>query len=56
MFRDWCWTVGKRFDEEVCKKLLGTEAWGSHAITYWSHSWGEGESGVSEKGLESVSR
>ena len=38
---DYCWQRHKTFDDEKCKSLLGTEHWGSHAITYWSHSWGE---------------
>ena len=53
--REICWTVGQKFDEERCKLLLGTDHWGSHTITYWSHVWGHnGEQGFDQVGFESV--
>ena len=39
-FKDLCTASSGNFDAERCKALMGLEHWGSHSITYWSHSWG----------------
>lgn len=39
MYRDECWVSQPTFDAKRCKLLLGLDAWRSHSITYWSHSW-----------------
>jgi len=53
-YREYCWTRMEKFDETMCKLLLGTDHWGSHTITYWSHSWGDDGGGHDEKGFKSV--
>ena len=40
MFRHVCWVLEEEFNAARCKLLLGLDHWGSHSITYWSHSWG----------------
>ena len=55
-YDEYCSTKGEQFNATVCKKLLGTDHWGSHTITYWSHSWGGGEDGHDGAGFDSVSR
>lgn len=54
-YQHFCWTRAELFDERVCKLLLGTDEWGSHTITYWSHSWGEDGGGHDTNGLKSIS-
>ena len=55
-YREYCWTRMEKFNETMCKLLLGTDHWESHTITYWSHSWGEdGDDGHDEAGLKSIS-
>jgi len=41
MFREVCWVSEPTFNAKKCKLLLGLEHWGSHSITYWSHSWSD---------------
>ena len=38
-FRELCWVTKDTFNAATCKHVLGLEYWGSHSITYWSHSW-----------------
>ena len=38
-FRDLCWVTQEAFNAATCKEVLGLDHWGSHSITYWSHSW-----------------
>ena len=38
-FRNLCWVTLDTFNAATCKHVLGLEYWGSHSITYWSHSW-----------------
>lgn len=40
-FRKLCWVTQATFNAALCKLVLGLEHWGSHSITYWSHSWNE---------------
>lgn len=40
-YRDMCSAASKNFDANRCKLLLGVEHWGTHSISYWSHSWEE---------------
>ena len=48
--RPWCSTQKETFNATRCKELLAVEAWGSHAISYFSHSWG-GESDMDKVGM-----
>lgn len=54
-YSHFCWTRAELFDEMMCKLLLGTEEQGSHAITYWSHTWGDDGGGHDTKGWKSIS-
>ena len=38
-FRQLCWVTQGTFNAATCKQVLGLDHWGSHSITYWSHSW-----------------
>ncbi len=38
-FRNLCWVTQDTFSAATCKQVLGLDHWGSHSITYWSHSW-----------------
>ena len=38
-YKEWCSTMKETFNGTRCKRLLGTEEWGSYAISYFSHSW-----------------
>lgn len=38
-FRQLCWVTQDTFNAATCKQILGLDHWGSHSITYWSHSW-----------------
>ena len=38
-YRDLCWVTQDTFNAATCKLVLGLDHWGSHSITYWSHSW-----------------
>ena len=38
-FRQLCWVTQDTFNAATCKQVLGLDHWGSHSITYWSHSW-----------------
>ncbi len=38
-YRDLCWVTQDTFNAGTCKQVLGLDHWGSHSITYWSHSW-----------------
>ena len=38
-YRSLCWVVQDTFSAATCKQVLGLDHWGSHSITYWSHSW-----------------
>lgn len=38
-FRNLCWVTQDTFNAATCKHVLGLDHWGSHSITYWSHSW-----------------
>lgn len=38
-YRDLCWVTQETFNAATCKDVLGLDHWGSHSITYWSHSW-----------------
>ena len=38
-FKKYCLVGQENFDSKRCKDVVGTEAWGSWSITYWSHSW-----------------
>ena len=38
-YRDLCWVTQESFNAATCKEVLGLDHWGSHSITYWSHSW-----------------
>ena len=38
-YRDLCWVTQDTFNAATCKQVLGLDHWGSHSITYWSHSW-----------------
>jgi hypothetical protein len=50
MFRKFCWSARKGFDEARCKDVVAVKAWGSWTITYWSHTW-NGD-GVNEGNLK----
>ncbi len=54
MFKQYCTSSGETFDAKKCKALLGLEHWGSHSITYWSHSWSGDGSGHWEEHLEAM--
>lgn len=43
--KDYCWTRMDSFDARKCKEILGTDHWGTHFITYWSHSWADLDDG-----------
>ena len=55
-YREVCALGQTTFDAERCKYLLAVDRWGSHAVTYWSHSWDtvEGEA-HSEEAMEAIS-
>lgn len=38
-YRKLCWVTQDTFSAATCKQVLGLDHWGSHSITYWSHSW-----------------
>ena len=38
-FTDLCSVTQESFSAVMCKEVLGLDHWGSHSITYWSHSW-----------------
>lgn len=38
-YRMLCWVTQDTFSASTCKHVLGLDHWGSHSITYWSHSW-----------------
>jgi len=38
-FKELCFVSTPSFDAEKCKYHLGLDRWGSHSISYWSHSW-----------------
>lgn len=38
-YRSLCWVTQDTFNAATCKQVLGLEHWGSHSVTYWSHSW-----------------
>ena len=38
-YRKLCWVTQDTFSAAMCKQVLGLDHWGSHSITYWSHSW-----------------
>lgn len=38
-YRMLCWVTQDTFNAAICKQVLGLDHWGSHSITYWSHSW-----------------
>lgn len=38
-YRSLCWVTQDTFSAATCKRVLGLDHWGSHSITYWSHSW-----------------
>ena len=38
-YRNLCWVTQGTFNAATCKQVLGLDHWGSHSITYWSHSW-----------------
>lgn len=45
-YKPLCWVTQETFSAATCKQVLGLEHWGSHSITYWSHSWsGDGQRG-----------
>ncbi|KAK3169577.1 hypothetical protein OEA41_008961 [Lepraria neglecta] len=52
--RDVCWARSPGFNETQCKLLLATDRWESHAITYWSHSWGDDKKGHDPYGMSVV--
>ena len=56
MFKDFCFSAEETFDAEKCKALLGLDHWGSHSITYWSHSWSGEGNGHWDEHLEAVSK
>lgn len=56
LVRDVCWVSQPTFDAKRCKSLLAVDHWGSHAITYWSHSWSaEQGKAHSEEKMKSIS-
>ena len=52
--REMCWARSPGFNETQCKLLLATDRWESHAITYWSHSWGDDKKGHDPYGMSVV--
>ncbi|KAL9076352.1 MAG: hypothetical protein Q9161_001068 [Pseudevernia consocians] len=38
-YRSLCWVTQDTFSASTCKQVMGLDHWGSHSITYWSHSW-----------------
>ena len=38
-YRNICWVTQETFSAATCKQVLGLAHWGTHSITYWSHSW-----------------
>ena len=56
MFKEFCTSSEETFDADKCKALLGLEHWGSHSVTYWSHSWkGDGD-GHWDEHLKAISK
>ena len=56
MFKKFCISSEETFDAARCKALLALEHWGSHSITYWSHSWkGDGD-GHWDEHLKAISK
>ena len=55
MFRHVCWVLDEEFNAARCKLLMGLDHWGSHSITYWSHSWGWDKDGHSGNNMEHLS-
>ena len=54
MYRGVCWVAADTFDAAKCKLVLGLDHWGSHSITYWSHSWsGDGHT---DENMEALSK
>ena len=54
MFRQFCWVLSEEFNAARCKLLLGLDHWGSHSVTYWSHSWSGGGDGRSEWNMKHI--
>ena len=38
-YRYFCFLTTAAYSAATCKEVLGLDHWGSHSITYWSHSW-----------------
>ncbi|KAL6721062.1 hypothetical protein ACLMJK_000162 [Lecanora helva] len=56
MFKDFCIASAETFDSGKCKELMALDHWGSHSITYWSHSWGANGEGHWDDHLEAISK
>ena len=53
-YKDFCLVGNPSFNAVKCKLVLGLDHWGSHSITYWSHSWsGDGHTDIN---MEAVSK
>ena len=55
-FKDVCTASSQNFDAERCKALTGSDHWGSHSITYWSHSWGMNGEGHWDDHMAAISK
>ncbi|KAG8532492.1 uncharacterized protein KY384_002369 [Bacidia gigantensis] len=49
-YKEYCLVGQNAFNSTRCKEVVGTQAWGSWSITYWSHSW-DNEGGQHLEGL-----
>ena len=56
IYEKFCSSSEQTFDAEKCKLLLGLEHWGSHSITYWSHSWSGEGNGHWDEHMDAISK
>lgn len=56
LYKEFCSSSADTFDAERCKLLLGLDHWGSHSVTYWSHSWSGGGDGHWDDHLKAISK
>ena len=56
MFKEVCTSSDDTFDPERCKALMGLDHWGTHSITYWSHSWSGDGNGHWDEHMKAISK